>query len=1779
MLGLQNSASVSAGTYGYTTSAAHSINDAVTAIDYKLSEKSQQDILSLMQYSYLSKIEADESDKYVITSTSRDLVNGTNSYQDTNEDSEKSELSDVAVAKSYLINNNILSRKEVVTYDSSTGMWSATRYEDVKLRWNKMFTTKYNKCLNSVDTDSPKISKVENAFENYVDAVLSDTGSGGLITLMKEAKMLTDDQLSEIEEETKEITADLDYRLGKTSSENYHDELESSMEEFKELMEMHYDNMVVADSDKVRKSDLLMLLYKSVWGSIQSRPIVFNKTAVRNANTYSESTGTWWEDGKLITKLNKYYTTTDGHKVVRDYWDTTKRKDNADFTSGDYYYYVSNNVYELYFKALLDKGIIYKNEFRSDNEDSGNLFGETDSPGRAFTSAINKLSKGTTPVWWNESGLCDSNVSQALGQSIKYTKGGTITARNPKYFNSESITYGEALEYIEDVLRISEDDITDTEADIITYKYGITYLSAYTEKQQKTLSFLISKGILSFEDGDQYSDLDSRVTYAKLYQLLYRVANEDARYDFSKITLTDGESFWQSNGYGANDLAVYSVAAGFTQDEGSVEKSGSSDSVTTVAQVSIGELSLMSLASFSKQAIDVPIALAADTSSYLVTKRLAKSIAWKYGTTKLSDIVNGGDKPSDIKSIKVTNTKFNGSSVPCYKVVFSVKAGSAAGALKKVEKNLKCPVDANTKKLTAVTKVKKAGSADPTYTMVSQSSMKQTWSNISVIEDKVLVNTVTGAQAVILPDSGYALVGNTVILTKDEFLMTDTDESGEVYYNMKIIQSILEDSFQQKLGTGAIVTNSDTVADYKAVVRSEYDANFGKAVVTNFTLTKKFAKLANGDLVSTDDGKSEEEDSTYSKGQTLYMYNVNSVTEGINTIVKDFKCSLGGKTKTLTLVIDWKFAIPAVEDFESVSDLYDAITTGDSDNTLQTELYTRPTNSKILENWWDSNYMASNMLCNYVYGTTGVCYVNTGYLVPSISILMPSSCSSSHIKWINTMFNRKSDPLKAQTWDSNGTSSNESLLAAYFGDDIKTWYQKFFSPTEAFADMDLTEEEASILQSMVTDYRTVSFCYGKDKSNGDGTFYASWAGNSVDQHYFRTASGVVYRDLDSDTRVVYNLNSKGKVSLIKMKTRTTSQASLNAGSTTVTYNANGTNHKMLYVGTKTISTKKKKKTVEQTYLLFVPYDKPIVRDTTSELYNGGKLLWSGGDGTAVYPKFVPYKNKQLTTSKIDYGYSDVWDAWAQEYLGTKTHPYHFDYNYAFHFSNQDTLYGFTLRNLSCVGKNTVIYDYDTSARNKIVNKKPTNRNTLYEALNFFGLKLRAKTNKEHSNTVYSKKNTDKNKLATREELQNMSAPDSSLRVNAIGSSTSDDKKTIYGVPVFYLSVDEWTVYTEDSTTTGASSGTTTDNDCMLSHHKKSSAICFGNYYPYSITKSLQESIIANYVQTTNLSELNAGDMITIGDIRFFVDSDSKQDDSSNKWLTSVAVRSIGARKGLRNYAAKWTNKAKDEKGFKSVVKSTFKDLVVLCDGRAYPFTNYIKDKGKKGSSSGIQVGPLRNTKNTRKYGLIYTENNKAYGYKKKKSKQKVSGTEVGRYAMTTIRLKLDGKLKVRPINSEKTIYTLTSTTASGNYGTGDDLPSFYTESLSYEDDQYADISVSSSRYNPSIAFTNAKNKFVRNYQKALAGDFKSLFLMVITCIAAYLVVMSWIAYLAIHHAGLRILLEALAAGPNRSAQRGFDLIKFLTFGIYSLDDDPPLARVCAIMLMCTLVMLVAINFN
>lgn len=267
----------------------------------------------------------------------------------------------------------------------------------------------------------------------------------------------------------------------------------------------------------------------------------------------------------------------------------------------DMWAYVSTNIWELYFIDLLSKGILDYNEvFQSSNQNSPSKsstlnqgpkgdtfeFNSTNSiaqnlmaeyNGYGFASSINSYT--SYPAYAtqlgvslagshqmgnvnNETSIRDINSrilnsTSVLGRNYEVVSAGYDSSNGfnkviikfkgdemsglpeTQYMENQVLTNIAALRMIERVLRVQEKNMSQLEAKIISQKYGAKYLDNITPQDRKTVEFLIAFGIIDFENFEEYANLYSVLSREFCYTLLYRVANPNARTDFSKLLLTD----------------------------------------------------------------------------------------------------------------------------------------------------------------------------------------------------------------------------------------------------------------------------------------------------------------------------------------------------------------------------------------------------------------------------------------------------------------------------------------------------------------------------------------------------------------------------------------------------------------------------------------------------------------------------------------------------------------------------------------------------------------------------------------------------------------------------------------------------------------------------------------------------------------------------------------------------------------------------------------------------------------------------------------------------------------------------------------------------------------------------------------------------------------------------------------------------------------------------------------------------------------------------------------
>lgn len=1319
-----------------------------------------------------------------------------------------------------------------------------------------------------------------------------------------------------------------------------------------------------ADTSVSRKSDLLMALYKTKYGTIESRPVVLNLPSVRNALANSLVTCDYWTDGSVVSSVNDYW----GPGTV------------ADFSKGDYYVYVSPNVYESYFKELLDIGMLNKSDFSSSGE------------GSAFIQEYESFSN-SRPEWFSGNGLAKSADTLSLGHSFNVATS-NISQKEANYFGKgEQLYVLDALQLIEKFMRITEKEITETEADIITYKYGLTYLDTLTDSERKTVSFLIAKGVVSFEDNDLTLNLYGEMTNDILYNLLYRVANTDARYDFSKIQLTDSESFWQGKGFVEDSYTVETVeSVPICQDADAEDSKDNSLAETTISM--INDLFFLDY-----------LQAATNKKSYEIVKNFDKVNTYSYNGKELSLLENGNASDADITKIKNTKVKVDGKDIAVYQVTFSVSNVSKEAALNYVNHNIAMKIKSiNSYACTAVTKIKSDSGDD--VTMVSQTTLKQAFSGITVLEDKVLLNSATGARACILADLGYALVGNTIIRSK-ELMITASD--GEVYYNVDIIFGLLSNVFFDNIGANKVFV-WNTMPELSVPVGNN---------VSDSSQTEAYyirAMVKRGGLSVSDN------DSDYKNKSTVYLYRADSLANGVSTLVRNFKIRETKKNRVLdvTVVVDWKYVVPSLDSFNAQSWYNASITSNNlTIDEVSAALYEEPAEGTLIRTWWDSNIGMSNALANFMYGTSNTTYVRCGYMVPSVTVLVPKGFSSDTQGDKNSDTNR----LLNYLFKENGFSLDVKYSKFINGSTSYFWttyYENQFGCTANAALQGLAKENRTFTVVSGTSTNSYGECYGTS--------------------YVRSKAGLLYRNVDTDTsRMTYKVSKSNKqLSSLTLKTRvsTTEYPATNAK---ITYK----NQDWYYLGID-------RKTG---YLILSPAFDPT----------------SNGNTCAFTTQLKSNSTKGISLKMTN-------DEQKEKILGIYE-----DYFPAFTAAVNDTH----------IWKSSLKERYGTVAKLEM--------NSAKYVLN--------------NGVVYYKSSTKFSQLST-----------SGL------AKAKKNRSAILCVPKIYLPAGQFYIYKS-----------AVANKYLLGEGTLGASLNFTNFYQAGINSSVIDAVLANYIGTRKVGTLSSKMQLCVGDVIWTK--------SGNYWYSEPILdtellstaKSGGISRGLRKFYA---------------------GMEITCDGQYCKLANYFSD---------IKLAPPVKTSRTKKDGIVCAgEDSQAVvwknGYKKKTAKA----------SYVAVRMTIDDSLQVRPLNAKGSKWTISFSASSAIAG---DLSfPFFSEELSYEDDSFNSLSVDASSFTPSSAFISQRDKFNTAYQKAFSGDVWDLLKMVIVSLASYLSIMSWVAFGVLTLGYGRVFLEAIRMPVAGGGSNGFDLMRIITFKLYSLDDEPSLARVFIVTLVCFIIIMTIINF-
>lgn len=543
----------------------------------------------------------------------------------------------------------------------------------------------------SIDSIASTLKK--NKSLKFVDGVDLKVNYGSQTTITEDIKALifNEDAASDVYLTDDEVTAN-DYVVARSHllEEGIINRLQSISVNKSGAVELNHDakfdtsnpnlvNEKESSSAKINKTELYTMLYKIFYGSIESRPVIWQASVGDGSYDYysyvnpdvyelylsalldkgiinsSELIGyTTYTKFKNEIKSLEDYTTLQTYLSLRSNFITAsnsklsvyreaggasgiKLKSALKKTKLTYYEYgrsttnpnklkmTSNEItltdaqktlatYESQHKTWL--GL---NNYVYDSKGRGNTFLWQYNAYKGDISKITSIE--LTPKWAATSialvkdktsgGILADSASRYFGSSYNIKRYNSnsfgdstsdtdtlLLAKEPRYFRDESLTNYEAMQIIEKFMRVSEKDMTALEADVISYKYEVSYLSGLDSDQKDTVKFLIAKGIIDFENNEEFINYNEIANKLLIYRLLYRVADEDARLNFSNLQLTDGETFWLSKGFGSTEIdianssatsSVVNVSEGTTvatndTGEGSVDGITDSTSSSTVVK-------------------------------------------------------------------------------------------------------------------------------------------------------------------------------------------------------------------------------------------------------------------------------------------------------------------------------------------------------------------------------------------------------------------------------------------------------------------------------------------------------------------------------------------------------------------------------------------------------------------------------------------------------------------------------------------------------------------------------------------------------------------------------------------------------------------------------------------------------------------------------------------------------------------------------------------------------------------------------------------------------------------------------------------------------------------------------------------------------------------------------------------------------------------------------------------------------------------------------------------
>ena len=324
----------------------------------------------------------------------------------------------------------------------------------------------------------------------------------------------------------------------------------------------------------------------------------------------------------------------------------------------------------------------------------------------------------------------------------------------------------------------------------------------------------------------------------------------------------------------------------------------------------------------------------------------------------------------------------------------------------------------------------------------------------------------------------------------------------------------------------------------------------------------------------------------------------------------------------------------------------------------------------------------------------------------------------------------------------------------------------------------------------------------------------------------------------------------------------------------------------------------------------------------------------------------------------------------------------------------------------------------------------------------------------------------------------------------------------------------------------------------------------------SLNNIIRDQIISEATNTIKVNKLTAGKRVYIGSLVFTMQSDGT--------LLSGPITPVDG--SIANLLLAINNN--NSKSIKSSLLRVFSGQVIACGGRSLSLSSYVTD---------VDVGKLISSDKDK---ILY-KTGSGYYYKEDSENTKVrySKDSAKRIDSFMLSIKVNDCLLCRPLDTDETLYQmLYITDAYMQNGLGN-LP-FYPEY--HSDDKQSSIHANwqQTMYAVNQFAGEIKAEFLSEYSKAFNGDLISLVKLIVITILFYLSVTSFIFYFVLNYKIGYGILKAIAM-PDRLSRmnNGIDLIRVLSFGIFTIDDKPRLAKIVLLHLTSFVVAYILLNYS